>query len=326
MTAYIVRRLLYAVPILFGVIVLIFLLFFVYAGGPRNIAKQSLGEKARPEAIQEWIERKELDKPTWYNGTAEGFDRIRQTLFFDHITAMITFDFGRSWQDDRVIMDKIMERAPRSLAIAVPTFFAGLFSAIGFSLYLAYFRGSFIDRTGTLLCVGVMSISILIYIIANQLIFSIGLRWFPVSGYAPFPEGLVFLPLPILVGIIAGLGASIRFGRTIMLEEINREYVRAGRARGLSEYEILGKHVLKNAMIPILTSAVLSLPLLILGSLLIENFYGIPGLGSMGIEAIHSNDFMELRALTFITAVLYQIGLILTDISYTVVDPRVTLR
>ncbi|RMH54706.1 MAG: ABC transporter permease [Candidatus Hydrogenedentota bacterium] len=326
MGAYVIRRILYAVPVILGVLVLIFLLFFVYAGGAQNIARQVLGEKVRKEAIEEWIAAKGLDKPLWYNPRASGLGRFEETLFYAHMHDMLTLNFGKSWRDGDDILEKILRRAPASLSVAVPTFLAGLGASVFFSLYLAFVRETWIDRFGTVTCVAMMSLSILIYIIAGQALFAIVLRWFPVSGYRPLPLGGRFIALPVLVGTLAGLGGAIRFGRTIMLEEISREYVRAARARGLSESRILGIHVLKNAMIPLLTSAVLSLPLLILGSLLIENFYGIPGLGSMGIEAIQANDFMELRALTFITAVLYQIGLILTDISYTLVDPRLRLR
>jgi len=325
-SAYLIRRIIYAVPVLFGVAVIIFFLFFVYAGGAENIARQVLGPKAPREAIFEWIENKGLNKPLWFNQKAEGPNKLKDTLFYDHMKSLFTFNFGKSWQDDRDIFGKIIERAPASLAIAIPEFILSFFIAIIFSLYFAFFRGTAIDRIGTIICVAMMSISILIYIIAGQLIFAIIFKWFPVSGFAPFPLGFRFLPLPILVGVLAGFGGSVRFGRTIMLEEIGKEYVRSARARGIPETSILGRHVLRNALIPLLTSAILSLPLLVLGSLLIENFYGIPGLGSMGIESIQANDFMELRALTFLTAILYQIGLILTDLSYTLVDPRVRLR
>jgi len=191
---------------------------------------------------------------------------------------------------------------------------------------LALFRGTFYDMFGVITCVVMMSISGLFYIIIGQHLFGKVLRWVPVSGYQGGMEALKFLILPVIVGVIAGIGASTRWYRTIFLEEINKDYVRTARAKGLSEVSVLFKHVLKNAMIPILTGIVVIIPTLFMGSLIMESFFGIPGLGSYTIDAIQHQDFEIVRVMVYLGTLLYILGLILTDISYTLVDPRVRLQ
>jgi peptide/nickel transport system permease protein len=171
-----------------------------------------------------------------------------------------------------------------------------------------------------------MSISSLFYIISGQFLVSKLWHWVPISGYAGGIDSLRFLVLPVLIGVLGGIGASSRWYRTIFLEESGRDYVRTARAKGLSELRVLFRHVLKNAMIPILTGVVAVIPLLFMGSLLTESFFGIPGLGSYTIDAIQAQDFGVVRAMVFLGSALYIVGLILTDISYTVVDPRVRLQ
>ncbi|MET0093332.1 MAG: ABC transporter permease, partial [Sedimenticola sp.] len=174
-------------------------------------------------------------------------------------------------------------------------------------------------------CVVMMSISGLFYIIGGQYLVSKLLHLVPISGYDTGLGAWKFLVLPVIIGVIGGIGAGTRWYRTLFLEEINKDYVRTARAKGLSERVVLFRHVLKNAMIPILTGVVVVLPLLFMGSLITESFFGIPGLGSYTIDAIQRQDFAIVRAMVFLGSVLYILGLLLTDISYTLVDPRVRL-
>ena len=210
-----------------------------------------------------------------------------------------------------------------SLAIAVPVFLLGLFVTVSFALVLAFFRATYLDFWGVVACVAMMSISSLFYIIGGQYLVSKIWHLVPISGYAGGLDAARFLILPVLISMVAGIGSSTRWYRTIFLEEIGKDYVRTARAKGLSEMAVLFRHVLKNAMIPILTGVVVVIPLLFMGSLLTESFFGIPGLGSYTIDAINAQDFAVVRSMVFIGSVLYIVGLILTDISYTLVDPRI---
>jgi peptide/nickel transport system permease protein len=238
---------------------------------------------------------------------------------------MFVFDFGYS-DDGRNITREIQTRMLPSLAIALPTFFIGLLLYVTFALLMTLFRATVLDMAGVALCVVLMSISSLFYIIGGQFMVSKLWHWVPISGYAGGLDSLRFVVLPVLIGVAGGIGASSRWYRTIFLEEIGKDYVRTARAKGLSELRVLFRHVLKNAMIPILTGVVVVIPLLFMGSLLTESFFGIPGLGSYTIDAINAQDFGVVRAMVFLGSVLYIAGLILTDLSYTVVDPRVRLQ
>ena len=231
-------------------------------------------------------------------------------------------DFGRA-EDGRDITKEIVSRMGPSLAIALPNFILGLFVTVSFALLLAFFRATYLDFCGVVLCVAMMSISGLFYIIGGQYLISKLWRLVPISGYAAGLDAWKFLILPVMIGVISGIGSSTRWYRTIFLEEISKDYVRTARAKGLSEINVLFRHVLRNAMIPILTGVVVVIPLLFMGSLLTESFFGIPGLGSYTIDAIQAQDFAVVRAMVFIGSVLYIVGLILTDISYTLVDPRI---
>jgi peptide/nickel transport system permease protein len=212
-----------------------------------------------------------------------------------------------------------------SLAIAVPTLMVGLAVNITFALMLAFFRATYFDFWGVVLCVVMMSISGLFYIIGGQYIAGKMLSLVPISGYDTGLSAAKFLILPVIIGVIGGIGSGSRWYRTLFLEEINKDYVRTARAKGMAEHWVLFRHVFQNALIPILTGVVVVLPLLFIGSLLTESFFGIPGLGSYTIDAINSQDFAIVRAMVFLGAVLYILGLVLTDISYTLVDPRVRL-
>jgi peptide/nickel transport system permease protein len=325
MLAYIVRRLLYAIPILIGVNLITFALFFV-VNTPDDMARMQLGVKrVTPEAIQKWKAERGYDRPLIWNAQASGADRLTATIFFDKSVRMFAGDFGRA-DDGRDIAREISLRMGPSLAIAVPTFVLGLLAAISFALLLVFFRATALDFAGVVLCVAMMSISGLFYIIGGQWLVSKMWHLVPISGYAGGFEGTRFLFLPVLIGVIGGIGGATRWYRTIFLEEISRDYVRTARAKGLAERVVLFRHVLGNAMIPILTGAVVVIPSLFMGSLLTESFFGIPGLGSYTIDAINAQDFAVVRAMVFIGSVLYIVGLLATDISYTLVDPRVRLQ
>lgn len=325
MIAYLVRRVLYALPILIGVNLLTFVLFFV-VNTPDNMARLHLGMKrVTPEAIQRWKAEHGYDKPLMINPSAEGMGKITHTIFFEKSLRLFLFDFGRA-DDGREIGVDIRARMGPSLAIAGPTLVIGLALDITLAMLVAFFRATYLDYWGVILAVAMMSISSLFYIIGGQFFFSKVLRLVPISGYGGGLIAAKFLVLPVLIGLIAGVGSGVRWYRTIFLEEIGKEYVRTARAKGLSELRVLFGHVLRNALIPILTGVVVVIPLLFLGSLLTESFFGIPGLGSYTIDAINSQDFSIVRAMVFLGSVLYIVGLILTDLSYTIADPRVRLR
>jgi len=322
MSAYIVRRLIYSFFILVGVNFLTFGLFF-FLNSPDDMARAQLGVKrVTPEAIEKWKRERGYDRPLFVNTAAQGVDKVTDTIFYDKSVRLFAFDFGRSDQGRDIGYD-IRARMWPSLAVQVPVFVVGLAMFITFALLMAFFRGTYVDLWGVVLCVFLMSISSLFYIIGGQ--YLVGKLWslVPISGYEGGRDAVKFLILPVLIGIAYGLGASARWYRTIFLEEINRDYVRTARAKGLSEMRVLFRHVLQNAMIPILTGVVVVIPTLFLGALVMESFFGIPGLGSYTIDAIQSQDFAIVRAMVFLGSVLYIIGLIMTDISYTLVDPRV---
>ena len=325
MFAYIVRRVLYAIPILIGVNLITFALFFV-VNTPDDMARMQLGiKRVTPEAIQKWKAERGYDKPLFINAQASGTDKLTQTIFYTKSISMFAFEFGRA-DDGRDIANEIRTRMGPSLAIALPTFVLSLFVTISFALLLVLFRATYLDFWGVVVCVAMMSISSLFYIIGGQFLVAKLWNLVPISGYSGGLDAPRFLVLPVIVGVIGGIGAGTRWYRTIFLEEINRDYVRTARAKGLSEVRVMFGHVLKNAMIPILTGVVVVIPTLFLGSLITESFFGIPGLGSYTIDAINSQDFAVVRAMVFIGSVLYIVGLILTDISYTLVDPRVRLE
>ena len=322
MLAYILRRLLYAIPILIGVNLITFALFFV-VNTPDDMARMQLGVKrVTPEAIEKWKSERGYDKSLFWNSAASASASVTDTIFFQKSARMFAGDFGRA-EDGRDIAGEIVSRMGPSLAIALPTFVLGLFVTVSFALLLAFFRATTLDFWGVVLCVAMMSISGLFYIIGGQFLISKIFRLVPISGYGGGLDAFKFLILPVLIGVISGIGSSTRWYRTIFLEEISKDYVRTARAKGLSETAVLFGHVLRNAMIPILTGVVVVIPLLFMGSLLTESFFGIPGLGSYTIDAINAQDFAVVRAMVFIGSVLYIIGLILTDISYTLVDPRI---
>ncbi|MDR2688533.1 MAG: ABC transporter permease [Azoarcus sp.] len=324
MSAYLLRRLLYAVPILLGVNLLTFLLFFM-VNSPDDMARIQLGAKyATPEAIERWKAGRGYDKPMFMNTQREGVACLTDTLFVSKSLSMFAFDFGHA-DDGHDIAHEIRDRMGPSLAIALPSFLLSLAATITFALLLVFFRATAIDFWGVAICVMLMSISSMFYIIGGQWLVAKLWALVPISGYAGGLDAARFLILPVLISVVGGLGAGTRWYRTLFLEEISRDYVRTARAKGLSELAVLFRHVLKNALIPILTGVVVVIPSLFMGSLLVESFFAVPGLGSYTIEAIQAQDFAVVRAMVFIGSLLYIVGLVLTDISYTLVDPRVRL-
>jgi peptide/nickel transport system permease protein len=317
MGAYVIRRLLYGVGVVLGVLFLLFILFFTVTK-PDDIARRALGDKAPAEVIEQWKVNHGYDRPLW---PWQDWD---DNLLFDHYRKMLTFDFGLSDADDSPIIDRIASGMGPSLALTVPLLFLGLFVAIPLSLVVAFFRETYIDRMGVFLCVLAMSVSMLLYIIGAQFLIGKILRWYPISGFDPsllmMPR---FLALPIIVGLLGGVGGDVRFYRTVFLEESSRDFVRTARAKGASEPRIMTRHILRNALIPILTNVVLAIPFLFTGALLLEAFFGIPGLGSITVDAIAANDFATLRTMVFIGSLLLILGQIATDLSYGLVDPRV---
>ncbi len=320
MLAYIVRRTAYGVLVVLGVLFFLFALFFLVTK-PDDIARKAIGDKAMPAVIAQWKKNHGYDRPLW-----PGPGHMKDNMLVEHYRRMLTFDFGRSDADDTLIVDRIEKGAGPSLSLTLPEFAFGLLLGIGLSLFVAFFRETYLDRSAVVLSVLAMSISSLLYIIGGQYLIGKELRWFPISGFDPsWAVRQRFLALPILVGLAAGVGSSVRFYRTVFIEDIYKDYVRSARAMGAGELRIMTRHVLQNAMIPILTNVVTEIPFLLMGSLLLEASFGIPGLGSLTVDAITGNDFATLRTMVYIGSLFFVAGQILTDISYTIADPRVRL-
>ncbi len=324
MMQYVLRRLLYAIPILLGVNVLTFVLFFI-VNSPDDMARMQLGQKyVTEQAVENWKQQHGYHKPLLWNADASGAGHLTDTIFYSKSLGLLMFDFGIS-DSGRNISSDIKQRMWPSLALAVPTLLIGLPVNIILALMMVLFRRSYIEFGGVVLCVMLMSISSLFYIIGGQYVIGKLLMLTPISGYDQGLNAFKFLILPVVISVAGGIGSGVRWYRTLFLEEVEKDYVRTARAKGLSETQALFRHVLQNALIPILTGVVVLLPLLFMGSLIMESFFSIPGLGSYTIDAINRQDFAIVRSMVFLGSVLYIIGLILTDISYTLVDPRVRL-
>ena len=322
MIGYLLRRLLYGALILVGVNLVTFVLFFA-VNTPDDMARLSIGgQRVSADAIEKWKVERGYDKPLFVNASREGASRYTDTIFYQRSLPLLRFDFGAS-DGGRDIGREIRARMGPSLALAVPTFVLGLAASIGFAMALVFFRTTRLDFWGVVLCVIMLSISGLFYIIAGQWVFAKVLRLVPYSGFAQGLDMIKFLALPVAVAVVSRLGSEARFFRSLFLEEIGKDYVRTARAKGLAERTVLFRHVLRNAMLPILTGSVSALPLLFMGSLITESFFGIPGLGSYTLDAISAQDFSIVRAMVFLGSALYIVGLILADISYTLADPRV---
>ncbi len=324
MINYIIRRIAYGVLVLIGVNVFTFMLFFA-VNTPDDMARMNIGGKrVTQDAIEKWKVERGYDKPLFWSDQQSGLEKLSQTVFYERSVPLFALQFGAS-DSGRDIGYELRQRVGPSIALAVPTFALGIFAVIVFSLLLVFFRNTYLELWGVALAVFLMSISGLFYIIVGQFFFSKLLKLVPISGFAGGWDLFVFLALPIVIGILSRLGGEALFYRTMFLEEIGKDYVRTARSKGLSETVVLFRHVLHNALLPILTSTVAVLPLLFLGALIMESFFGIPGLGSYTIDAINAQDFAVVRSMVFLGSVLYIVGLILTDISYTLADPRIRL-
>lgn len=308
--SYIIRRLLYVIPVILGVCFIIFILFNVVSPDPAMIMLDKHATEAQIITL-----RKEL-----------GLDRPMIVQYFDIVKSAFTFDFGRSWSTKQEISSMIASGAIPSLTLTVPAFILSGFLSIVISIIVAFYRGKFIDKFTVFICVAFMSISALAYILFGQWFFAYHLGWFEISGYqAGIPDFIPYVILPVIISVILSVGPDVRFYRTVILDEIYQDYVRTARAKGLDEKVIMFKHVLKNAMIPILTYIIIQIPFLILGALLLETFFSIPGLGGMTLTAVNSSDFPVIRAMTILSALAYIIFSLITDVLYTLVDPRVRL-
>ncbi|MDE2401809.1 MAG: ABC transporter permease [Burkholderiales bacterium] len=327
MLLYLLRRLAYGLVILVGVNLITFVLFFT-VNTPDDMARLNIGGKrVTPDQIEKWKVERGYDKPMLWNEKAPGGERLTNTVFWDRSVSLFLFDFGRADNDSAGdIGHQIKQRMGVSLQLTVPIFILGLLSSTVFALWLVLFRNTRIDFWGVVLCVVMLSISSLFYIIVGQYLFSRQARLVPISGFAPGLDALRFLVLPIALALLAQLGGSARLFRALFLEEVGKDYVRTARAKGLSESRVLGRHVLRNAMLPIITSSGGSLPYLFMGGLVTESFFGIPGLGAYTIDAINSQDFAIVRVMVFLGSLLYILSNMLIDVAYTWADPRVRLQ
>ncbi len=311
MTNYLIRRLLYMIPVILGVSGIVFVLFNVVAGDPAPLL---LGKHATAQQVFELREQLGLNKSLLLQ-------------YVDVVKSSFTFDFGRSWATRQEIFEMIKQGAWPSLTLTIPAFFISTVLGIILSLVVAYYRGKGIDLFIRFMCIAGMSISAVAYILFFQWFFAFKLGWFEISGYeSSFPDMVAYIALPGIIWIVLSLGPDVRFFRTIILDEIYQDYVRTARAKGLAEIPVLLKHVLRNAMIPIITYVVIQIPFLILGALLLESFFSIPGLGGITLNALNSSDFPVIKAMAVLSSVAYILFSLLTDVLYTFADPRVKLK
>ena len=309
--SYVLRRLLYVIPVLLGVCFIIFIIFNVVAPDPAFIL---LGRHATLEQIAQLHRELGIDRPFWEQ-------------YFQIVKSAFTFDFGYSWSSKQQIWEMIKAGAGPSLSITVPLFVIVNTLTISVALLVSFYRGKFIDKFVLLLSISMMSISGLAYILFGQWFFAYKLGWFEISGYeAGFPNFIPYVILPVILYVAISWGPDTRFYRSIILDEVYQDYVRTARAKGISEMRIMFKHVLKNAMVPILTYVIIQIPYLILGLLLAEAFFSIPGLGGITIKAINTSDFPVIKAMTILSAVGFITFGVVTDVLYTVVDPRMRLK
>jgi len=326
MLSYAFRRLIYAALILLGVNLLTFFLFFT-VNTPDDMARLNIGGKhITQDLVDKWKVERGYDKPLYVNEAKQGAEQFTQTIFWERSVSLFTLRFGRS--DGESAGDIGLELGRRmavSLQMALPLFVLQVIASVTFALMLVMFRHTRLDFAGVVLCVVMLSISSLFYVIVGQLLFSRVLKLVPISGYMPGLDAIKFLILPVMLSLVARLGGEARLYRAMFLEEIGKDYVRTARAKGLSEATVLFRHVLRNALIPIITSAGAYLPYVFLGSLVFESFFGLPGLGAYVIEAISKQDFAVVRSMVFVGSLLYIATYVLIDLAYTWADPRVRL-
>jgi peptide/nickel transport system permease protein len=312
LAAYVIRRLWQMIPTIFGVILLIFLLFNWVGGDPAQVLA---GKISNPEQIANIRRQLGVDQPVWY-----------QLWVF--IQQVFTFDFGRSWSTNEEVSHILLTRVGPTLTIMLPCVVIETCLAVVFAVMVAYVRGTLTDRLIMITCTVAMSVSFLVYIIVFQWLFGFILGWFPVQGWSEsFWKNLTsYAPLPIMLAVFVGLAPELRLYRSFFLDEINQDYVRTARAKGVPERKVMMKHVLRNAMIPILTNVAIYLPGVFVGSFLLEVFFSIPGLGREIVTAVNRSDFPVIKAVTVYLAVITMFINLLVDVMYKLVDPRVSFK
>ena len=312
MTAYLIRRIWQMIPTLFGVILLVFLLFKGFGGDPAEILAGQNATAAQVDAIRKQLG---LDEPLW-------------TQFGIFLKQIVTFDWGRSWATNESVANLFATRLPATLTVMIPILILDALLAIPFALGVAYVRGSLTDRAIMILTTVALSISFLVYVIVGQYVFAFQLGLFPVQGWSDsvLTNLRTYAPLPVLLAVLVSLAPQTRLYRSFFLDEIGHDYVRTARAKGLTEKTVLLKHVMRNALIPILTNVAVSLPGIFVGSFLIEAFFSIPGLGREVLLAVNRSDYPVIQAFAIYIAVITMVVNLLTNVLYKVVDPRVVLK
>lgn len=310
MVNYIIRRVLYMVPILFGIALITFLLFNVVGGDPVLLM---VGKHATPQTIEDM--RREL-----------GLDQPLYKQFLDFLWQIITFDYGRSYSTKQDIFAMVKATAPVSLILAATSFLISNTISISLSLLVAFWRGTWIDRSIVVVSVLLISLPSLAYILFGQYFLSYKMGWFPISGFNWGPDMFYYLALPVIILVVLSVGGELRFYRTVMLDEVSQDYIRTARSKGLAERVVMFKHVLKNALIPIITSLVVQIPFLITGALLIESFFALPGMASLLIDAFNTSDLPVIKAEVMLLSMLYMVFNLISDICYSLADPRITLK
>jgi peptide/nickel transport system permease protein len=312
MWAYILRRVWQMVPTLLGVILLVFFLFKFFGGDPAEILA---GQNANPETIKSIRQQLGLDEPVW-----------KQLWIF--IQQVFTFNWGRSWATNEAVSNIFATRLGATLTVMIPILLLEVLLAIPLAMWVAYRRGQLADRSVMVITTVALSISFLVYVIVGQYLFAFRLGWFPVQGWSDsvWTNLLVYAPLPVLLATLVSLAPQTRLYRSFFLDEIGQDYVRTARAKGLSEKNILFSHVLRNALIPVLTNVGVLLPGIFVGSFLIEVFFSIPGLGREILLAVNRSDYPVIQAITVYLAVITMVVNLVIDLLYKVVDPRVVLK
>jgi len=322
MWAYIVRRILWTVPIVLGVMLITFTLFTLVAKDP---ARLYAGRHATPEVVAAIRHQMGLDKPVWINpgeAKTKGWTHFFNSQFFD----VLLFRFPPSIRYKEPVGELFWRKAPISLAIQLPVFIIELGLQLALALLVASYRGRWPDYVTTLLAILGMSVPALSIYLAAQWFFGAYWKIFPVAGWGIGFYAVQFAVLPIIVSVLGGIGGGTRFYRTVVLEEINSDYVRTARSKGVSAQNVLLTHVMRNVMIPVLTNTVTALPGLLMGALILERLFQIPGVGGLLVESVFNNDRSVVMGLTYALAIAYCLMLLLTDVCYTLVDPRVSFE
>ena len=312
MAAYLIRRLWQMVPTLAGVVLLVFFLFKYFGGDPAEVLGGINATKEQIDAIRQQL----------------GLDRSVAYQLWIFVKQIVTFDWGKSWATNEAVSNLFATRLPATLTVMVPILVLDVLLALPIAMWVAYRRGSLTDRLIMVATTVALSISFLVYVIVGQYIFGFQLGWFPVQGWSDslWTNLAVYTPLPVLLAVMVGLAPQTRLYRSFFLDELGQDYVRTARAKGMTEGVVLFRHVLRNAMIPILTNIGLQLPGIFVGSFLIEVFFSIPGLGREVLLAVNRSDFPVIQAVTIYLAFLTMVINLLTDLAYKLADPRVVLK